>query len=46
MGIYMFENEALHRWLDNELLDFGRDVIPAMVAAGEPVYAFDFSRLN
>ena len=46
MGIYMFENQALHHWLDNDLLDFGKDVIPAMVAADEPVYAFDFSALN
>ena len=46
MGIYMFENKALHHWLDNDLLDFGKDVIPAMVAADEPVYAFDFSALN
>jgi glucose-1-phosphate adenylyltransferase len=46
MGIYIFENDALHRWLDNDLLDFGKDVIPAMVRAGEPVYAFDFSTRN
>jgi glucose-1-phosphate adenylyltransferase len=46
MGIYMFENKALHHWLDNDLLDFGKDVIPGMVAADEPVYAFDFSALN
>jgi glucose-1-phosphate adenylyltransferase len=46
MGIYIFENKSLHRWLDNDLLDFGRDVIPAMVAAGEPVFAFDFSIQN
>ena len=46
MGIYIFENAALHRWLDNDLLDFGKDVIPAMVRAGEPVYAFDFSTRN
>ena len=46
MGIYIFENKALHRWLDNDLLDFGKDVIPAMVSAGEPVYAFDFSTMN
>jgi glucose-1-phosphate adenylyltransferase len=46
MGIYLFENHALHRWLDNDLLDFGKDVIPAMVKAGEPVYAFDFSTRN
>jgi glucose-1-phosphate adenylyltransferase len=46
MGIYIFESGALHRWLDNDLLDFGRDVIPAMVAAGDSVYAFDFSQQN
>jgi glucose-1-phosphate adenylyltransferase len=46
MGIYIFENHALHAWLDNDLLDFGKDVIPAMVQAGEPVYAFDFTSLN
>ena len=46
MGIYMFDNHPLHAWLDNDLLDFGRDVIPAMVAAGEPVYGFDFSTQN
>jgi glucose-1-phosphate adenylyltransferase len=46
MGIYIFKNDTLHKWLDNSLVDFGKDVIPAMVKAGEPVYAFDFSRLN
>jgi glucose-1-phosphate adenylyltransferase len=46
MGIYMFENPVLRRWLDNDLLDFGRDVIPAMVRAGERVFAFDFSVHN
>jgi glucose-1-phosphate adenylyltransferase len=46
MGIYIFENKGLHKWLDNDLLDFGRDVIPAMVRAEEAVFAFDFSTLN
>jgi glucose-1-phosphate adenylyltransferase len=46
MGIYIFQNDVLHRWLDNDLLDFGKDVIPAMVKAGELVYAFDFSTRN
>ena len=46
MGIYSFDNSALREWLDNDLHDFGRDIIPAMVAAGEPVYAFDFSTMN
>ncbi len=46
MGIYIFENDALHRWLDNDLVDFGKDIIPAMVQEGEPVFAFDFSTQN
>jgi glucose-1-phosphate adenylyltransferase len=46
MGIYLFTHEALRQWLDNDLLDFGRDVIPAMIQAREPVFAFDFSTLN
>lgn len=46
MGIYIFRTDTLHEWLDNDLVDFGKDVIPAMVKAGEPVYAFDFSTMN
>lgn len=46
MGIYIFKNDTLHKWLDNNLVDFGKDVIPAMVNAGEAVFAFDFSMLN
>jgi glucose-1-phosphate adenylyltransferase len=46
MGIYLFDLPALHRWLDNDHLDFGRDILPAMVAAGAPVYAFDFAGMN
>jgi len=46
MGIYIFDAKVLNEWLDNDLVDFGKDVIPAMVKAGEPIYAFDFSTLN
>jgi glucose-1-phosphate adenylyltransferase len=46
MGIYIFEADTLHEWLDNDLVDFGKDIIPAMLKAGAPVYAFDFSTLN
>jgi glucose-1-phosphate adenylyltransferase len=46
MGIYIFENEALRQCLGEGGLDFGRDIIPAMVQAGDPVYAFDFTTLN
>ena len=31
MGIYLFRKEVLARCLDNDLVDFGRDVIPAAV---------------
>jgi len=46
MGVYIFDYETLRSNLANDLEDFGQSVIPAMVAAGEPVYAFDFSTRN
>ena len=46
MGIYIFESDTLRRWLNNDLVDFGRDIIPAMLSEGEPVYAFDFTTQN
>ncbi len=46
MGIYMFEADTLRKWLDNKFVDFGKEVIPAMLEAGETFYAFDFSKLN
>lgn len=46
MGIYIFDTETLHRWVDSDLLDFGKHVIPSMIQAGEPIYAFDFSEHN
>jgi glucose-1-phosphate adenylyltransferase len=46
MGIYIFDARTLRAWLDNDLVDFGKDIIPAMLRAREPVYAFDFSMLN
>ena len=32
--------------LTDDLLDFGKDVIPALVRQGEPVYAYDFTERN
>ena len=32
MGVYIFRKEALIEALDNELVDFGRDIIPAEVS--------------
>lgn len=47
MGIYIFDTQALHEALsDGESEDFGKDVIPAMIAAGKPVYAYDFTTKN
>ncbi|HEY3445959.1 MAG TPA: sugar phosphate nucleotidyltransferase [Myxococcales bacterium] len=46
MGVYIFNYETLRKSLANDLEDFGQAVIPAMVAAGEPVYAFDFTTKN
>jgi len=48
MGIYVFKAERLYDLLfadaarTNSSHDFGKDVIPAMVAAGEPVYCYRF----
>ncbi len=42
MGIYVFDPDALAEWVTPERHDFGKDVIPAMLAAGEPVYAHTF----
>ena len=35
MGIYLFEADCLRRGLDNDLLDFGKDVIPHAPPAGD-----------
>ncbi len=45
MGIYVFPRELLVRWLTGpgrEQRDFGREVIPAMLAAGKRIYAHTF----
>ncbi len=46
MGIYVFDRAVLKRWLESDLEDFGKHVIPAMVEAGERVFAFDFTAQN
>ena len=46
MGIYIFNMDSLQRNLQNNLTDFGRDIIPMMVKDGERVYAFDFMKYN
>jgi glucose-1-phosphate adenylyltransferase len=42
MGVYVFTRAALHEWLDESRSDFGRDVIPAMLAGGVPVFGHRF----
>ncbi|MFI5262399.1 MAG: glucose-1-phosphate adenylyltransferase family protein [Candidatus Limnocylindrales bacterium] len=42
MGIYVFNKRALGQWLAPSRVDFGRDVIPAMLAAGARVFGHSF----
>jgi glucose-1-phosphate adenylyltransferase len=42
MGIYVFSKKALLRWLSDDLTDFGRDVIPAMLDARARVFGYRF----
>ena len=42
LGIYVFSKKALLAWLDESRSDFGRDVIPAMLAGEARVYGFRF----
>lgn len=42
MGIYVFSTRALTAWLDPSRPDFGRDVIPAMLAGRARVYGYRF----
>ena len=43
MGVYVFSKKALRRWLTEDNVDFGRDVIPAMIAAGARVFGYHYS---
>ncbi|HEY2954900.1 MAG TPA: sugar phosphate nucleotidyltransferase [Candidatus Eisenbacteria bacterium] len=49
MGVYLFDREALIRWLTEDAAmaesshDFGKDVLPRLVARGEKVFAFRFA---
>lgn len=42
MGVYVFSRSALHEWLTPSASDFGRDVIPAMLAGGARVFGHRF----
>ena len=49
MGVYCFKKKVLKQYLDQDALDqdsshdFGRDIVPKMIADGKKVYAFPFS---
>ena len=49
MGIYIFSKECLAKYLiqdaedENSSNDFGKNIIPAMLANGEGLYAYSFS---
>jgi glucose-1-phosphate adenylyltransferase len=42
MGVYVFSKRALRRWLREDRIDFGRDVIPAMLDGGARVFGYHF----
>ena len=46
MGIYVYGTETLRASLSNDFDDFGKEVIPSLVARGEPVFAYDFTARN
>ena len=42
MGVYVFSKRALMRWLSEDRIDFGRDVVPAMLEGGARVFGYHF----
>ncbi len=42
MGVYVFSKKALRKWLRDDLADFGRHVIPAMLEANARVFGYAF----
>jgi glucose-1-phosphate adenylyltransferase len=48
MGVYLFDRQSLIRWLVEDAADpasshdFGKDLLPRLVARGEAVYAYRF----
>jgi glucose-1-phosphate adenylyltransferase len=42
MGVYVFSKKALRRWLKDDLADFGRHVIPAMLDGDARVFGYRF----
>ena len=45
MGVYVFSKRALRRWLSEDRVDFGGNVVPAMLDGGARVFGYRFERL-
>jgi glucose-1-phosphate adenylyltransferase len=43
MGVYVFSKKSLIRWLSEDRVDFGANVVPAMLAAGARVYGYRYN---
>ncbi|HUG29649.1 MAG TPA: glucose-1-phosphate adenylyltransferase subunit GlgD [Candidatus Limnocylindria bacterium] len=43
MGVYVFSKRALRRWLAEDRVDFGGNVVPAMLEADARVFGYRFS---
>jgi glucose-1-phosphate adenylyltransferase len=43
MGVYVFSKKSLRRWLSEDLVDFGANVIPAMITADARVFGYRYS---
>ncbi len=42
MGVYVFSKKSLRRWLSEDRVDFGANVIPAMLDAGARVFGYRY----
>jgi glucose-1-phosphate adenylyltransferase len=42
MGVYVFSKRSLRHWLDESRVDFGANVIPAMIDGGARVFGYRF----
>jgi glucose-1-phosphate adenylyltransferase len=43
MGVYVFSRRALLKWLDEDRIDFGGHVVPAMLDGGARVFGYRFA---
>ncbi|TAK02283.1 MAG: glucose-1-phosphate adenylyltransferase subunit GlgD [Chloroflexota bacterium] len=43
MGVYVFSRRALLKWLDEERIDFGGHVVPAMLEGGARVFGYRYA---